>query len=384
MNKKRSLTLGALGLALAVLVSFGFTHKPDDGFVRGKADHQSIGVLTFAPDGTLFFADSKGAALYGIKPDGGQADTKTAAINIRDLDTKIADMMGVGPRDISIVDMATNPTTHETYLSVARGTGNATQYALLKVSRDGDGRNGKINVVDLNDVEYTRYALTDAVPEDAKDRRGRSLRTSSITDIAFHDGELYVAGLSNEEFSSTFRRIPFPFKGSQIGSKVEIFHVAHGRYETNAPIRTFMPMEINGKSHIVAAYTCTPLVVFPVDDVKDGGHIMGKTAAELGSNNRPIDIVSFERGGKQHIVLTNSNRSAMRFDPQDLVKQQTLTEPLDVRFESRGVPYVQLPLVQVLQLDDLNEDHLVVIERSANGALNFRSLPKQWLSGIRG
>ena len=74
----------------------------------------------------------------------------------------------------------------------------------------------------------------------------------------------------------------------------------------------------------------------------------------------------------------------MRFDPADLIKQETLTEPLKERFESRGVPYVQLPLVQVLQLDDLNEDHLVVIERSANGALNFRSLSKQWLSGIRG
>lgn len=383
MKKNRKTGFGLLALIVAAVVSFSFTNISEvDGFTFGKSTHQSIGTLTFSPDGTLFFADFKGAAIYGISMSDEKADDSKQALNIADLDTKVADMLGATTREIRVIDMASSPKTNTVYFSVARGIGNDTQYALMKISREGDTRNGKIEAVNLDAVKYASYDLKDAPSETDKDRRGRSLRTMSITDIAFHNNEVYVAGLSNEEFASTFRRIPFPFKGTQTTSKVEIFHVAHGRYETNAPIQTFMPMELDGKAHIVAAYTCTPLVTFPVGDVKNGGHIMGKTAAELGSNNRPVDIVSFERGGKQHIILSNSNRSAMRFDPEDLIKQETLKNPLEERFVSTGVPYVQLPLVQVLQLDDFNEDYLAVMQRGANGALNFRSLAKQWLSGI--
>lgn len=383
MKKNRNIGLGALVLLLAAVVSFGFTTSPDkDGFSFGKSTHTSIGAMAFSPDGTLFFADFKGAAIYGIRMDE-KADASKQALNIPDLDTKVADMLGATPREIRIVDMATNPKSNTVYFSVARGVGNDTQYALMKIIREGESRNGKIETVDLDAVKYTSYNLKDAPAETDKDRRGRSLRTMAITDLAFHNNEVYVAGLSNEEFSSTFRRVAFPFNGKQTASKVEIFHVAHGRYETNAPIQTFLPMELNGQAHIVAAYTCTPLVTFPVSSVADGGHIMGKTAAELGSNNRPVDIISFKRGGKQHIVLSNSNRSAMRFDPGDLIKQETLKTPLEERFKSVGAPYVQLPLVQVLQLDDFNDDYLAVMQRGNNGALNFRSVPKQWLSGVR-
>ena len=38
-----------------------------------------------------------------------------------------------------------------------------------------------------------------------------NLRADTITDIAYDDGKLYVAGLSNEEFSSALRIVPFPF-----------------------------------------------------------------------------------------------------------------------------------------------------------------------------
>ena len=60
-------------------------------------------------------------------------------------------------------------------------------------------------------------------------------------DIAFLDNRVLVAGLSNEEFSSTLRSIPFPFQKSVAGANVEIYHGAHGRFETRSPIRTFVP-----------------------------------------------------------------------------------------------------------------------------------------------
>ena len=40
------------------------------------------------------------------------------------------------------------------------------------------------------------------------------LRSMTIVDLKFHAGEVFVAGVSNQEFSSTLRRIPYPFTGA--------------------------------------------------------------------------------------------------------------------------------------------------------------------------
>ena len=111
--------------------------------------------------------------------------------------------------------------------------------------------------------------MTDA-PEDkmSEGRRPRNRRLESITDLAFINGKLAIAGLSNEEFASTLRLMPFPFEKEVMASSVEIFHGAHGKKETHSPIRTFIPMDIAGKPNIVASYTCTPLVRIPVSDLK--------------------------------------------------------------------------------------------------------------------
>ena len=39
---------------------------------------------------------------------------------------------------------------------------------------------------------------------------GGNARTQTITDIAFVNGNVIVAGLSNEEWSSALRSIPYP------------------------------------------------------------------------------------------------------------------------------------------------------------------------------
>ena len=43
-------------------------------------------------------------------------------------------------------------------------------------------------------------------------------RANVITDMGFADGRLWVAGLSNEEFASKLRAIPYPFAAS-IGAR---------------------------------------------------------------------------------------------------------------------------------------------------------------------
>jgi hypothetical protein len=38
---------------------------------------------------------------------------------------------------------------------------------------------------------------------------------------------------------------------------LEIYHAAHGQYETYAPIKTITTAELNGKKYLVASFTCT-------------------------------------------------------------------------------------------------------------------------------
>ena len=121
----------------------------------------------------------------------------------------------------------------------------------------------------------------------------RPIRTSTVTDMAYVDGSLLVAGLSNEEFSSKLRRIPFPFTDDATGTSLEIFHVSHGKWETAAPIRTFVPYD--GGRGILASYTCTPVVHFPLADLIPGVKIVGRTVADLGAMNQPLDMISFVR-----------------------------------------------------------------------------------------
>jgi hypothetical protein len=71
----------------------------------------------------------------------------------------------------------------------------------------------------------------------------------TVTQIAYVNGSVVVAGLSNEEFSSSLRSIPFPFQQANKGASIQIWHGSHGRFETNAPVRTFVPFMLDCYSY---------------------------------------------------------------------------------------------------------------------------------------
>jgi len=124
----------------------------------------------------------------------------------------------------------------------------------------------------------------------------------------------------------------------------------------------------------MASYTCTPLVLFPLDGLKNGVHSKGRTVAELGSGNSPLDMVSYEREGKRYFVMSNTNRPVMKIDYVDLAaSKESLTEPVEEWAVAAGVDYVSLPMVNVLQMDNLDANNIVYMQRAADGKLVLRS-----------
>ena len=371
MLRKRFAWIAAALLGLFVLAWAYPNPTATATLTYGTPDVQSMGALAFGPDNLLFVGDSKGAAVFALDVNDTMEAADQEPLNLRDVDKKIAALLGTTPDAVTIHDMAVHPVSQRVYLSLTRGQGDAAMPVLLRIAKDGT-----MEEVSLDGVYFSKGTLTNAPAADAKDRRGRSLRTNTITDLAYADDQVYVAGLSNEEFASNFRRLAFPFNDHMDATSLEIFHVAHGRYETHAPVRTFMPFDIDGEPQILAAYTCTPLVAFPVGQLEDGAHVKGKTVAELGFGNTPLDIISFERDGKTRILIANTNRTVMMIDAAALSGAESLAQPLDEGAMTDGVDYLSLPLTGVLQMALLNDEHLLVLQRqSQDGSLRLRSLP---------
>jgi len=115
-------------------------------------------------------------------------------------------------------------------------------------------------------------------------------------------------------------------------------------------------------------------VIFPLDEMKPGAHSKGKTVAELGNRNTPLDIVSYKKKGKSYILLANSSRALMKIDPSMIEKYEDyLVEPVEENSATAGVEFIALPYVNIQQMDKLSDDKVLLLQRTANGELNLHT-----------
>ena len=346
--------------AAAVLVAASAA-RADEGLHKGTPDIKSVSALAFGPHGVLFVGDPMGAAIFAIDT-GDAKPTGTQAVNVDRLDAKIAGVLGTTEKDIRVNDLKVNPASGNVYIAVTRGTG-AGQPAILRLTRTG-----ALEAVPLKDVPFAKATI----PNPAQGKGA----TTSITNMAFvaggkgievGNGRLYVAGLSNEQFASTLRAIPYPFgKSADKGTAVEIFHGAHGRIETQAPIRTFVPYKVGDEDALMAAYTCTPLVKVPVSELKPGEKVKGTTVAELGNRNVPLDMIVYTKGGKDYFLMANTARGVMKIPTEGFAS----AEPITARPPTltAGVKYDTVSeLKDVTQLDKLDAHRAVILVKTDAG-----------------
>jgi hypothetical protein len=359
-----------LFLAAAVTTVAAFAN-PDrsltEGMRVGAPDVRSLGPMTFGPENILFVGDSEGAAIHAIRIEDGAA--ATGPIEMAGIDRRIAEVLGTPVDQLLIRDMAVHPVSRNVYITAMRGRGAGSVPVLLRVTRHTDR---PIEIVELDNVMFSTAAIPNAPASDPSARRNP--RTFTVTDLAFADGRVWVAGLSNEEFSSAFRQMPFPFGDGMTTTTLEFYHVSHGESETHAPVMTFTPKTIGGTLQILAAYTCTPLVAFPASDLKDGQHVVGRTVAELGAGNQPLDMITYTHGGSDHILIANSRHALMHVSPSDVVAANALVSPT----KDEGITRTNVAEPGITQLADLDADHVVIIRSGENG-LDLRSIAKSSL-----
>ncbi|MCZ6765723.1 MAG: hypothetical protein O7D32_02195 [bacterium] len=382
--------LAAAVLTLAGIVTQSHASEMTKDFEVGTPNIKSMSILEFGPDGILFIGDSKGGNVFAIET--GDVLPPTADLQrfaVQDLEGKIAAMLGTGAEDLMIHDMAVNPISANTYIAVSRARSTWTSgwvlpneladaTILMRVTAEKT-----IEEFPLTHVKFARASLPNPVDLNVEHRwkKGVTTRADAITAIAYDDGTLYLSGLSNEEFASTMWSMGFPFKGDATWATLEIFHGAHGEFETHAPIRAFLPYQLDGQSYILASYLCTPLVTFPTKDLSNGQHIMGKTIGELGSGNYPIDMVSAEWEGRQFIVMSNSMLPLMTFNVAEITKYNAMqgitTEP-DTYLA--GASYTPRAGNGVQHMDNFGDRGILCLQRMPSGKLDMVALSVERLA----
>jgi len=358
-----------------------------------KLDLKFAGALEFADTGTLFVGDNYGGAIYSFDLTGDSAPTQVAPVNIGDIDYKIADVLGVAKSAVAINDMAVHPVTAEIYISVTRIGNFESAPAIMKVSQDA-----KIELLNLASLEFQKQPL-DNFPDQETTFRPRGLGKSpplvrdiakgdvtlsslAIMDMEYHEGELFVSGVAFDNFLSTLRRIPYPFNGEQSAANVEMYHISHDQYETRAPIRAMSVQEIDGKKQLVAAYTCSPIVLIGLDEIVDGAKISARTLMDYG-NGQPLDMVSYSVQGEEMLFLTNNSRSPHVFPLASLNDKKVYTKD-DLPRGGRSDMSAIMPVGAVgktvmfdgmsLHIDALSDSMFVSLTRDMyTGSLNMDS-----------
>jgi hypothetical protein len=325
----------------------------------------SIGPLAFGPDGTLFTADNDAAAVYALELGAASTGGARGAAAVQGLDQKLAALLGTAVAEIAVTDLAVHPQTQNAYVSVMRGRGAGAAPALFRV----DGA-GAITLVQTGSLKYQRLDLPNAP---AANPGGRNPRSSSVTDLAFADGRLWIAGLSNEEFASKLRAVAYPFNAIDAGTSVEIYHGNHRALETRSPVNTFVPYTLDGRPHLIAGYTCTPLVKFPIDSLKPGEKIRGVTVAEFGAGNRPLDMFVYRKDGRDFLLMSNNSRGVMKVATADVAAGAPITTPVET--PTGGISFEPIASMRgVEQMDLLNAQSSIVVARADN-ALHLQVLP---------
>jgi hypothetical protein len=365
MPRIRIRTLVFAFLALGSTATLSLAAEPAASLKKGTPDLKSAGALAFGPEGILFVGDTKGAALFAIDTGDRTSAAEKPALQVQDVAGKVAAMIGTDPKQITINDLAVNPLSGNVYLSVSRGKGPDASPVLVRVLG-----NGKVEDVSLENVAFSKAELPNVPGPDKRQR------AESITDLAYADGRVFVAGLSNEEFSSRLIAIPFPFSTESFdAAAIEIYHGAHGKFETKSPIRTFVTYRIKNEPYMLAAYQCTPLVKLPVSELKAGAHIKGTTIAELGNHNRPLDMIVYQKDGKDYLLMTNNSRGVMKIPTASAGSAESITEPVrDGGLKGLGYETIK-DIKGAVQMDQLGEHHAVLLmQENPNGMIDLKTI----------
>ena len=363
--------LTALIFVTALSSQASLLDSPQTGGLKLKG----LSSISFGKDGLLLVADPTSQSVYAIETQDVGPFAKPAPV--ADIASMIAEGLGTTAENITIKDMATNPASGKVYLAIQRRPDNASLIMTVDAK-------GTVAPFDAAKLKWAGVTLPG----------GTSSKVTNITDVAFDGERVFATGTCNEEFASRIFTIPVPIKhGATAGVfSAETYHVAHRKWETKAPIQSFIPYHAKDADYIVGAFACTPVAKFRVDDIESGAKVKGVSMVELGSGNRPLDLFDYtDKSGKEWVVVHTQRFKENLFGPskfwgarvsmdyinasEDKVNEKATLRDVKSKVGPEGIEIMDA-LFGAIQVDKLeNQSAVVLRETGGKLALDVIALP---------
>ena len=124
----------------------------------------------------------------------------------------------------------------------------------------------------------------------------------------------------------------------------------------------------------------------PLEELKDGAHVTGKTIAELGYGNTPVDLITFtakdeaKKTDESYVLLTNVNRNA------DMIALSAIDSANTKPSLAKPVPWSQItgvdvtlaPINGTISVDNLDDSFFITLRREmTSGTLQLVTVSKQ-------
>ena len=332
--------------------------------VKGTPVLMSINVISFGPNGLLLIGDGRGSQIVAIAT----GDTKAQKFSVKKIEaivSVLAGKIGTTSDGIEILDMAVNPASKKVYFAIRKQ--DTKKHLILTV--DGSG---KVSEFQLDKVTHASLILP----------KGEKAPVNRITDVAWAGDRVIASARANEEFASKVFVVPAPLSHEAKADiySAETYHVSHRRWETKAPMSVIIPFDEGGEKYVIGAFSCTPVVKYPISKLQPGAKVKGISVIELGSGNRPLDMLAYEKGGKSY-VLANTYRFhhkkrpfgpspywTVRFERDLLGENSKINEKALRRLGSKGPSTDRITMVEayhgVTQMDKLDSERAIILRAS--------------------
>lgn len=373
MLRTHASRFAGLALLLAAVTAQADTTRVLDKTTTGTPAIQKIDVIRFGPGGVLFIGDGTAGQVFAVAVDGNDARAGFKD-SIDRIDTKLAAAVGAPAKGIEVVDLAVHPVSRIAYIAVRKS---ADKKSLI-LTVDGSGKIGEFS---LENVKHACIKLpADKAP------------LTRVTDVAWAGDRLLVAGVTGETFASKIFTVPAPLahEAKAAVHSTETYHVAHGKWETRAPMTVLMPFEEGGKKYLAGSFACTPVVKYPLDDLKPGDKVKGVSMIEIGNGNRPLNMFAYEKGGKSYVLMNTLRMErfhsskpvgpspywAVKFDRDLLNGDEKVNEKALLRVDRDLKPLTDRIKVAdtfhgVVHMDKLGDDRALTLKEDGKGGLSL-------------
>jgi len=106
-----------------------------------------------------------------------------------------------------------------------------------------------------------------------------------------------------------------------------------------------------------------------MDALKPGAHVKGRTVAEMGSGNTPVDLITITKGNESFLMMANTKHPVAKVDYKNIAAfEGTLTEPVK---GTAGVNFTATPMINVMQLDKLDNNQVLLLQKKPNGDVDL-------------